>query len=300
MLLLASWSVVVPSARASVPALPREVSESSTNSARTIVTTRSHTTHRHHWRRTRARVVSQSSAPRASVTRSRSDSRGKVSPLPWSSRVRQRALARPVTDLSASIASIGPAIHPRTASLRTVSRVVSRLSTIPARIVRARPRVRGVRPSRARARVIIHPFPHVSPRASHARTTSTRRTVPSNASRSSFALSLAIFSFILPRGANVDRSIIRQTTARSACASGRCARASSVHLGRRLARVVRSRRAPREAPNASNGCTPRSRGSSASSSSRLRRRRWCARGDIAIGRWTRGMRWRCTRIAVGW
>lgn len=161
LLLLASRSVVVPSARASVPALPREVSESSTNSARTIVTTRSHTTHRHHRRRTRARVVSQSSAPRASVSRSRSDSRGKVSPLPRSSRVRQRALARPVTDLSASITSIRPAIHSRTASLRTVSRVVSRLSTIPARIVRPRPRVRGVRPSRARPGVVIHPFPHV-------------------------------------------------------------------------------------------------------------------------------------------
>ena len=161
---LASRSVVVPSARAVVPALPREVSESSTNSARTVVTARSRTTVRHHRRRARARVVSQPSASRASVSRSRSDSRGKVFPLPRSSRVRQRALTRPVTDLSASVASIGPSIRRPTASLRTVSRVMPRLSTIPTRIVRPRPRgVRGVRPSRAR--VIVHPFAHVSPRA---------------------------------------------------------------------------------------------------------------------------------------
>ena len=297
---LASRSVVVPSARAVVPALPREVSESSTNSARTVVTTRSRTTVRHHRRRTRARVVSQPSASRASVSRSRSDSRGKVFPLPRSSRVRQRALTRPVTDLSASVASIGPSIRRPTASLRTVSRVMPRLSTIPTRIVRPRPRprvrgVRGVRPSRTR--VIVHPFAHVSPRA--IRELGRRRRV---ARWRRIAIECRVFCPIPmrpedgPATAHVRASVrgIARGSGPKARASGRCERYS--RLERHLERVVRSRRA-REAREASNG-THR-RGSSAPFY-QPRRRRWCAEGTIAIGDWMRGTRWRCGRIAGGW
>lgn len=293
---LASRSVVVPSARAVVPALPREVSESSTNSARTVVTARSRTTVRHHRRRARARVVSQPSASRASVSRSRSDSRGKVFPLPRSSRVRQRALTRPVTDLSASVASIGPSIRRPTASLRTVSRVMPRLSTIPTRIVRPRPRgVRGVRPSRAR--VIVHPFAHVSPRA--IRELERRRRV---ARWRRIPIECRAFCPIPmrpergPATAHVRASVrgIARGCGPKARASGRCERYS--RLERHLERVVRSRRA-REAREASNG-THR-RGSSAPFY-QPRRRRWCAEGTIAIGDWMRGTRWRCGRIAGGW
>ena len=174
---------------------------------------------------------------------------GKVFPLPRSSRVRQRALTRPVTDLSASVASIGPPIRRHTASLRTVSRVMPRLSTIPTRIVRPRPRgVRGVRPSRTR--IIVHPFAHVSPRA--IRELGRRRRV---ARWRRIAIECRVFCPIpmRPEGgpptAHVRASVrgIARGSSPKARASGRCERyrASSVTSSASCGRDARERREKR-------------------------------------------------------
>ena len=137
------------------PGTPREVSESSTNSARTVVTTRSRTTVRHHRRRTRARVVSQPSASRTSALPVALRLSGQSVSSPRSSRVRQRALTRPVTDLSASVASIGPPIRrppPPCGQFLACNAAVH----IPTRIVRPRPGAYGAYDRPAPASTSIH------------------------------------------------------------------------------------------------------------------------------------------------
>jgi len=132
----------------------RKVSEPSTNSARSIASRATDASVRGERARTISLVVSKTSASRAPIRGSR------PAPEPSAaSRVGQRALARPVSNLSTPVTPVRSATR---LALRAVSRVVSELPAVSARPSRGRTaRVRGVpSPGCGLRAVVIHPFPH--------------------------------------------------------------------------------------------------------------------------------------------
>ena len=151
---------VVPSyaaPRANLSALTREVSKASTIPARIIPrsrTTRSTEPDRTHRRRAVPRVVSQSSASRAPIARPRAAHARAHRP-----RIRQRALRRPVSNLTASITPIRASPRRRA---RALSRVVPEFAAISARVaLRHTARVRGVARAPSRGGVgVIDPLSH--------------------------------------------------------------------------------------------------------------------------------------------